>query len=104
MATAQGMSGVDVTAMVAELAPLLPLWVGKIYQYGPKTIALRLQSGGREGEGRARHALLIESGRRAHLVKALPEAPERPGGFPMLLRKHLEGGRVLGIDQPGLQR
>jgi predicted ribosome quality control (RQC) complex YloA/Tae2 family protein len=99
MATAQGMSGVDVTAMVAELVPLLPLWVGKIYLYGPKTLALRLQ-----GEEHARHALVIESGRRAHLVKALPEAPERPGGFPMLLRKHLEGGRVLSIDQHGLQR
>ncbi|HVN65948.1 MAG TPA: ribosome rescue protein RqcH [Methanomicrobiales archaeon] len=104
MATAQGMSGVDITAMVAELLPLLPLWVGKIYQYAPKTVVLRLQGEGREGEGRARHALVIESGRRAHLVKALPEAPGRPGGFPMLLRKHLEGGRVLAIDQPGLQR
>ncbi|MDD1667230.1 MAG: NFACT family protein [Methanomicrobiales archaeon] len=99
MATVQGMSGVDLTAMVAELAPLLPLWIGKIYQYGPKTLALRLQ-----GEEHARYALVIESGRRAHLVKALPEAPERPGGFPMLLRKHLEGGRVLDIAQHGLQR
>jgi predicted ribosome quality control (RQC) complex YloA/Tae2 family protein len=104
MATAQGMSGLDVTAMVAELVPLLPLWIGKIYQYGPKTLALRLQGEGREGEGRARHALVIESGRRAHLVEALPAAPERPGGFPMLLRKHLDGGRVLSIDQQGLQR
>jgi predicted ribosome quality control (RQC) complex YloA/Tae2 family protein len=99
MATAQGMSGVDLTAMAAELAPLLPLWVGKIYQYGPKTLAIRLQ-----GEEHARHALVIESGRRAHLVKGLPEAPERPGGFPMLLRKHLEGGKVLSIAQHGLQR
>jgi predicted ribosome quality control (RQC) complex YloA/Tae2 family protein len=99
MATVQGMSGVDLTAVVAELVALLPLWVGKIYQYGPKTVALRLQ-----GEDHARHALVIESGRRAHLVKTLPEAPAKPGGFAMLLRKHLEGGRVLSIDQLGLQR
>jgi predicted ribosome quality control (RQC) complex YloA/Tae2 family protein len=99
MATAQGMSGVDLSAMVAELVPLLPLWVGKIYQYSPKTVAIRLQ-----GENRARHVLIIESGRRAHLVKALPAAPERPGGFAMLLRKHLEGGRVLSVAQHGLQR
>ncbi|MDD1668579.1 MAG: NFACT family protein [Methanomicrobiales archaeon] len=98
MATAQGMSGVDLTAVVAGLPPL-PLWVGKIYQYDPKTLGIRLQ-----GENRARYSLLIESGRRAHLVKALPEAPERPGGFAMLLRKHLEGGRVLSIAQHGLQR
>ncbi|MGA2934890.1 MAG: ribosome rescue protein RqcH [Methanomicrobiales archaeon] len=99
MATAQGMSGVDLSAVVAELTPLLPLWVGKIYQYDPKVLAIRFQ-----GENRARHALVIESGRRAHLVKALPESPERPAGFAMLLRKHLEGGKVLSIAQHGLQR
>ncbi len=37
-------------------------------------------------------------------MKALPEAPERPAGFAMLLRKHLEGGKVLSIEQHGLQR
>jgi predicted ribosome quality control (RQC) complex YloA/Tae2 family protein len=99
MATAQGMSGVDLSAVVAGLAPLLPLWVGKIYQYGPKTLAIRLQ-----GKEHARYSLVIESGRRAHLVGGLPEAPERPGGFAMLLRKYLEGGKVLDISQPGLQR
>ncbi len=99
MATAQGMSGVDLSAVVTELVPLLPLWIGKIYQYGPKILAIRLQ-----GENRARHALVIESGRRGHLLKALPEAPEKPSGFAMLLRKYLEGGRVLSIAQHGLQR
>ena len=99
MATAQGMSGVDLSAVVAGLAACLPLWVGKIYQYDQKTLAIRLQ-----GDNRARYSLLIESGRRAHLVKALPGAPERPAGFAMLLRKHLEGGKVLSIAQHGLQR
>ncbi|MDD1659287.1 MAG: NFACT family protein [Methanomicrobiales archaeon] len=99
MATAQGMSGVDLSAVAAGLASLLPLWVGKIYQYDQKTLGIRLQ-----GENHARFSLLVESGRRAHLVKASPEAPERPAGFAMLLRKHLEGGRVLSIAQHGLQR
>jgi predicted ribosome quality control (RQC) complex YloA/Tae2 family protein len=99
MATAQGMSGVDLSAVVAGLSSCLPLWIGKIYQYDPKTLAVRLQ-----GENRARYSLIIVSGRRAHLVKALPEAPERPAGFAMLLRKHLEGGKVLSIAQHGLQR
>jgi predicted ribosome quality control (RQC) complex YloA/Tae2 family protein len=99
MATAQGMSGVDLSAVVAGLSSCLPLWIGKIYQYDPKTLAIRLQ-----GENRARYSLIIESGRRAHLVKALPGAPERPAGFAMLLRKHLEGGKVLSIAQHGLQR
>ena len=99
MATAQGMSGVDLSAMVARLSSLLPLWVGKIYQYDQKTLGIRLQ-----GENHGKYTLLVESGRRAHLVKAAPEAPERPAGFAMLVRKHIEGGKVLSIDQHGLQR
>ena len=76
-----------------------PSGSAKSTRYGPKILAIRLQ-----GENHARHALVIESGRRAHLVKALPGAPEKPGGFAMLLRKYLEGGKVLSIAQHGLQR
>jgi predicted ribosome quality control (RQC) complex YloA/Tae2 family protein len=93
------MGGLDLTAVVAEISSLGPLWIGKIYQFSPKVLGIRLQ-----GEDRARHALVIESGRRAHLVKALPPGPETPGGFAMLLRKYLEGGRVLAVTQHGLQR
>jgi predicted ribosome quality control (RQC) complex YloA/Tae2 family protein len=99
MATQQGMNGVDVCAMIAELRGILPLWVDKVYQFDGKIIGIRLN-----GEGHARHRFLIEPGRRAHLTRTLPEPPKNPPPFAMLLRKYLSGGKVLATKQHGLQR
>ena len=98
MATPQGMSGIDLLAMVEELRQCLPLWIGKIYQFDEKSIGIRL------GGEQEKHQLFIEAGKRAHLVLSLPAAPTNPTGFAMLLRKHLLGGRVLSIGQFGIQR
>jgi predicted ribosome quality control (RQC) complex YloA/Tae2 family protein len=99
MATVQGMSGVDLLAVVSELRRSLPLWIGKVYQYDQKLLGIRLN-----GQEHARYHLLIESGRRIHRAATPPEPPKLPSSFAMLLRKHLEGGRVLGIEQHGLER
>ncbi len=99
MATIPGMSGTDVTAMAAELSSLLPLWIGKIYQYDNSTLGIRLN-----GEEKARHLLYIVKGVRAHLVSSLPDAPKNPSGFSMYLRKFIEGGRVLAIEQKTIER
>jgi predicted ribosome quality control (RQC) complex YloA/Tae2 family protein len=99
MATREGMSGVDVHAVVAEWQRLLPLWVSKIYLFSSSHIVIRLQ-----GQERARYLLLVENGKRAHLSGTIPVPPKIPPPFAMLLRKHLDGGRVLGISQAGLQR
>ena len=99
MATLQGMSGVDLRALVAEAADRLPLWVGKIYQFDAKTLGIRLN-----GEDRTKYQLLVETGRRAHFTAEFPAPPKNPPSFAMLLRKHLEGGKVLGIRQLGLER
>ncbi|MCK9278738.1 MAG: NFACT family protein [Methanoculleus sp.] len=99
MATLQGMSGVDLRALVAEAADRLPLWVGKIYQFDAKTLGIRLN-----GEDRAKYLLLVETGRRAHFTTEFPVPPKNPPSFAMLLRKHLDGGKVLGIRQPGIER
>ncbi|MBP2145664.1 putative ribosome quality control (RQC) complex YloA/Tae2 family protein [Methanofollis sp. W23] len=99
MADQKGMSGIDVRAMTAELSEKLPLWVGKIYQYDATTLGIRIN-----GEGGAKYQFFVEVGRRAHLVGALPEAPKFPLSYAMLLRKHLEGGRVIEVGQYGLQR
>jgi predicted ribosome quality control (RQC) complex YloA/Tae2 family protein len=98
MATLAGMSGIDVMAMVRELNACLPLWTGKIYQFGEKTIGIRL------GGEHKKYLFLIEAGRRAHLVNAFPPTPKNPTGFAMLLRKHLEGGKILFIGQFGIER
>jgi predicted ribosome quality control (RQC) complex YloA/Tae2 family protein len=99
MATEQGMSSVDLVAVTAELRRLLPLWIHKIYQGEDRIAAIRLNSKERE-----KRTLLIEPGRRLHLVPKVPQFPLIPPAFAMLLRKYLAGGRVLDIRQHGLQR
>jgi len=99
MATQQGMSGIDLRALVAEASERLPLWVGKIYQFDTKTLGIRLN-----GEDRAKYLLIVEAGRRVHFTAEFPTPPKHPPGFAMLLRKHLDGGKVLCIHQFGLER
>jgi predicted ribosome quality control (RQC) complex YloA/Tae2 family protein len=99
MASEQGMSGIDVKAITSELVGKLPLWVDKVYQFDSRTLAIRLN-----GENKARNLLIIETGRRAHLVKDLPAPPKNPPQYAMLLRKYLSGGKVLAIHQHGLER
>ena len=99
MATAQGMSGIDVRAITYELCNKLPLWIDKIYQFESRTLGIRLN-----GEEHAKYLVLIEAGRRAHLVKNFPPPPKNPPQFAMFLRKYLSGGKVLAIRQAGLER
>jgi len=99
MASEQGMSGIDVRAVTSELSQKLPLWIDKVYQFETRTLSIRLN-----GENKARYQMIIEAGRRAHLVKDLPEPPKNPPQYAMLLRKYLSGGKVLAIRQHGLER
>ena len=99
MASEQGMSGIDVKAVTQELSEKLPLWIDKVYQFDNRTLGIRLN-----GENKAKYQMIIEAGRRAHLVKDLPEPPKNPPQFAMLLRKFLSGGKVLAIHQHGLER
>jgi len=93
------MSGIDVRAMAAELREKLPLWIDKVYQFDSRTLAIRIN-----GENKAKYLMLIEAGRRIHLVQNTPEPPKNPPHFAMLLRKHISGGKVLSIRQQGLNR
>ncbi|MDD1727673.1 MAG: NFACT family protein [Methanospirillum sp.] len=99
MATQQGMSGVDLIAVTAELRRMLPLWVHKVYQGEDRIAAIRMNTKERE-----KRTILIEPGKRVHLVPEVPEFPVIPPAFAMLLRKYLVGGRILDIRQRGLQR
>jgi predicted ribosome quality control (RQC) complex YloA/Tae2 family protein len=99
MATQAGLSGIDVRAVVSELQALLPLWVNKVFQFGGPVMGIRLN-----GEEHAKHLLIIEPGRRVHLVGEFPQPPKIPPQFAMFLRKYLAGGKVLDIRQHGLSR
>jgi predicted ribosome quality control (RQC) complex YloA/Tae2 family protein len=58
------------------------------------------------GPGGARRLLFSARGvhARLHLTERRFENPAQPPAFCMLLRKHLEGARILRIEQPGLER
>jgi len=99
MATSAGMSGIDVRTVVTELKCLLPLWINKVYQFDGKTLGMRLN-----GEEHKKYQLIIAPGKRLHLVNSFPDTPKIPPQFPMLLRKHLTGGKILDIRQQGLSR
>jgi len=99
MASEQGMSGIDVRVVASELCEKLPLWIDKVYQFDSRTLGIRLN-----GENKARYQMIIEAGRRAHLVKDMPEPPKNPPQFAMFLRKYISGGKVLAIRQHGLER
>ena len=99
MASEQGMSGIDLKAVTSELCEKLPLWIDKVYQFDSRTLGIRLN-----GENKARYQMIIEAGRRAHLVRDIPEPPKNPPQFAMFLRKYISGGKVLAIRQHGLER
>ncbi len=96
----QEMSSVDVAALVRELRPrLLDAKLGKIYQHSHDEIRIGLHI---FKEGRTN--LIIEAGRRLHLTEHPGIAPKFPQSFPMLLRKHLSGGRITDISQYDFDR
>ncbi|HEY6586544.1 MAG TPA: ribosome rescue protein RqcH [Candidatus Methanoperedens sp.] len=96
----QEMSSVDVAALVRELHPrLLDAKITKIYQHSPDEIRIGLHI---FKEGRTN--LVIEAGKRFHLTKNPEIAPKFPQSFPMLLRKHLTGGRITEVSQYDFDR
>jgi predicted ribosome quality control (RQC) complex YloA/Tae2 family protein len=90
------------TAVVRELhTKLAGGRVSKIYQPGPDELILMIYAGG------ANWRLLLSAHprwARLHLTAAEKRNPPVPPTFCMLLRKHLEGGRLLAVTQPGRER
>lgn len=93
------MSSVDISAVVSELQMLIDAKLDKIYQHTPTEIRLKLQL-----PGSGHQDLLIEAGKRIHLTKHPRPSPKIAPSFPMLLRKHLMGGRITTIRQYDFDR
>lgn len=97
------MTSVDVAAIVSEFNSgelnLVDAKIGKIYQtnYDEMRITLNIY-------GQGRHNLVIQAGKRVHLTRHPRTAPRLPQGFPMLLRKHVMGGRIKKISQHDFDR
>jgi len=99
----QDMSSADVAAVVAELSAgpksIIDAKIGKIYQPTAEEIRINLYV-----FHQGRDNLVIEAGKRIHLSKHFRASPELPQAFPMLLRKHLLGGRIISVEQHDFDR
>ena len=96
------LDSVTVSALAAELREAVTgAKIDKVQQPERDTVILSLHG----QRGNAKLALCGGVGNaRAHLTQAAYENPEKPPMFCMLLRKHLGGARIAGIDQPERER
>ncbi len=93
--------GLVLAAVVQELQPLIDTRIDKIYQPLREEIHLLLRSAGEKVR------LLLNTNSnlaRVHLTWQSKANPTFPPVFCMVLRKHLEGGRIKAIRQIGLDR
>ena len=90
------------TALAEELRPVLEgARIDKIYQPTRDEAVLHLRS----QAGNVRLLLSARPGSpRAHLTTLPWENPDKPPMFCMLLRKHIQGARILSLEQPPLER
>ena len=89
------------SAVLKELSALTEPRVEKIHQPARDTVILHL----RHREGRCKLLFAMNpTAPRLHLTTASPENPPEPPMFCMLLRKHLSGGRLMGISQLPMER
>ena len=91
------LSAAEIGAVVSEIRPaLIGGWVQKIYQ--PTTIDITLEIRV-PGKTLALHLSVYPSAVRLHLLSIHLRNPERPPSFCQVLRAHLLGARVEGIQQ-----
>ena len=75
--------------------------INKIYQPEPDALILGIKN------NRTNYKLLISASASLPLIYLTDDTPANPAvapNFCMLLRKHINGGKILSITQPGLER
>lgn len=94
--------GLVTWAVVQELRENLLLGkIEKIYQ--PEADELVLHLHGKKGNYKL-YASIAPDHARVHFIESNPVNPPAPLAFCMLLRKHLQGGRITDIRQAGAER
>lgn len=96
-----GFDGFVMRAMVHELQVLVQGRISKVYQPSATDILLHIRT---RGENRQLLLSAHPTIARVHLSSSSLPNPPSPTGFCMLLRKHLEGGTILAVQQPGMER
>ncbi len=94
------LDGIILAQLCRELKEALPLRINKIYQISNTELLFQCR-------GKEKKTLLISAhsqyNRICYTKKTYP-TPESPSPFVMLLRKHLENGMMISIEQQGLDR
>jgi predicted ribosome quality control (RQC) complex YloA/Tae2 family protein len=92
------LTSVDIAAFVGEFAAYEGARLDKAYLYDDDALRLKMRH-----YDRGRVELLVDVRETKHLRVAQPErvpqAPERPPNFAMMLRNRLEGAELVGVDQ-----
>ena len=88
-------------AITAEMQQPQGSRITKIYQPGKRDIVLHCRQ-----PGISLPVVLSADPQnpRAYIASAVPDNPLNPPSFCMLLRKYLEGGKILSVLQPDLER
>jgi predicted ribosome quality control (RQC) complex YloA/Tae2 family protein len=93
-------SSFDIAAAVKELQGIVAdSRVNNIHQLDEKTVIFKLHK-----TDLPPIRLVLEAGRRLHATSYAEENPAEPPAFCMMLRKHLRGAWVAGIDQHEFER
>lgn len=94
--------GITIAGVIHEMKEnIIGGRIDKIYQPEKDEIVLSVRSFGRGFK------LLLTSNAshpRLHFTTASKENPKSPPAFCMVLRKHLNGGKILDVTQPGFER
>lgn len=93
--------GITIHLLIKELQPLINGRVERVYQPEDHEIILNIRSSGRN------HRLLLSAqadSARIHLTNQEKTNPQTPPPFCLVLRKYLEGSRLLRIQQVELDR
>lgn len=98
--------GITTACLRKELEEkLLGSRIMKIAQIGTNEIVLTLHPVAERGGGQAKLLLSADpSLPLCYITTENKNAPATAPAFCMLLRKHLSGGRIVAVEQPGLDR
>lgn len=100
-ATLQFFDAVALAAVTNELNGLGEARIDKVGQPSTYELYLQLRAG---GKNLRLYINVRDQWARLHLTRRTPANVPVPSGFTMQLRKHLEGSRLLRVEQLGLER
>ena len=95
------LDGILLHALCAQLQPCIPCKINKIHQISNTELLFHLRT------RQEKKNLMISCHsqyNRINLTERSYPTPEEPSHFVMLLRKHLEGGVIVSLQQGGLDR